>query len=228
MKLEKWTLTPTAALLLVAICLYVGYQAAGTRMQATPTRGAVVQLVKVMDSIQERAVIDTQLERMTAGLEAEKQGHIDAINALNEKMKAMVGDDVAKARALAAAQDPAFMTLMDEIDSAKLKYAAWGNASAELVDLEKSLVVQKLYRSVKDAIAALAEAEGYDFVLIDDSQGELRVNPDVQMSREAQVLQQMSVRKLLYTTPLIDITDDLIVRMNNEYNAGQQVAPGAP
>ncbi len=214
----------TLVLALIGACLFAGYQAAATRNLATPTRVAVVQLRKVMDSIQQRAVIDMRLKELEAELVAKEQAHKDGIAAVREKLKAMVGGDneqgVNKARELAAAQDPAFTALTDELETKTVQFAAWQRSTVELVDIEKSLVVQDLYRQVKEAIASLAEAEGYDLVLIDDSQGDLQINPDVQLSREGQVFQQVSLRKVLYASSMVDITDDLIVRMNNAFDAG--------
>jgi Skp family chaperone for outer membrane proteins len=221
MRSSNRMLSRAVVLLLLAVCLFVGYQAAGTRnMVASPTSVAVVQLRKVMDGIQQRAVIDVRLKEMETTLLAEEQAHTEKVTALRDKLKTLVNNDADRARALAIAQDKEYNDLTNELEVATLNYAAWQRSTLELVDLEKSLVVQELYRNVKDAIAVLAAAEGYQLVLIDDSQGELQTNPEAQMSREAQMFQQLSLRKVLYASPMIDITDDLIVRMNNNFNAG--------
>jgi Skp family chaperone for outer membrane proteins len=207
----------------VALCVFLGYQAAGTRnMAANPARVAVVQLKTVMDSIQQRAVIDMRLNQMEADVLEQDRVQRGAIEAVRTKIRTLVNDDTAQARQMATAQDPEYVKLTEELEVATLQYASWQRFTVDTIDLEKSLVVQELYRSVKQAIAALATAEGYDLVLIDDSQGELQINPEAQMSREAQLLQQVSLRKVLYASPVIDITDDVIVRMNNAFNAGNQ------
>jgi len=210
----------TTMLLLVALCVFVGYQAAGTRMLASPTSVAVVQLKKVMDSIQQRAVHDARLKKYQDDVLTEDQRQRDAIEALREKVRTLVGGDVDRARQMATAQDAEYIRLTEQLELATVNYAAWQRLTYDEIDLEKSLVVQDLYRSVKQQIAALAAAQGYDLVIMDDSQGELQVNPEAQMTRESQLLQQLSLRKVLYASPVIDITDDVIVRMNNAFNAG--------
>jgi hypothetical protein len=43
--------------------------------------------------------------------------------------------------------------------------------------------------------------------------------------REAQILQQISDRRMLYANPQLDITDELITRMNNEWKASGAAKP---
>ena len=67
----------------------------------------------------------------------------------------------------------------------------------------------------------LAEAEGYDIVILNDSSDELPFDREVRMPAQLQILQQITSRKLLYLNPATDVTDDLIVRMNNAFRAAQ-------
>ncbi|MCA9296905.1 MAG: hypothetical protein KC983_10310, partial [Phycisphaerales bacterium] len=90
---------------------------------------------------------------------------------------------------------------------------------AEL-DLEKALMIEGLYRAVRSASAEMAQAQGYDIVMIDDSEREFQVTPDSRVPREAQVRTQLFDRRLLYTADIVDATDDLVERMNNAFNAG--------
>jgi hypothetical protein len=50
---------------------------------------------------------------------------------------------------------------------------------------------------------------------VNDSLGPLNVSREIEMSQEQQVLQQIMNRRLLYAAKATDITDQLIVRMNN-------------
>ena len=43
--------------------------------------------------------------------------------------------------------------------------------------------------------------------------------PNSQLSREGQVAQQMTSRRVLYRDSAIDISEELIIRMNNDYAA---------
>ena len=101
----------------------------------------------------------------------------------------------------------------------QMRYEAWKQFVIDKVDIEESLMLQDLYRSVKREAALLGTAAGYDVVLVDDSQGELAIDPDARMPRRAQVLQQIAGRRMLHVNKQIDITDDLVQRMNNAFKA---------
>jgi len=227
MNAKQGLLNRATTVLMLAVCALVAYQAAGTKNMAAPaTRVAVVQLKKVMDSIQQRATIDVRMKQLETEIIAEEKAKTDSIKAMQEEMKSLVGNDATKARQLAITEDPAYMALTEKLELATLNYMAWQQFTLDKVDLEKSLIMQDLYRQVKQAIGSLAQAEGYDLVIIDDSQGELQVMADAKVSREAQVQQQISLRKLLYASAAIDITEDVITRMNNEFNVGPAANAG--
>ena len=62
---------------------------------------------------------------------------------------------------------------------------------------------------------SLARADGWDIVLVNDSLGEIKLAEDVNVSREQQVVSQILNRRMLYAAEATDITDQLIVRVNN-------------
>ncbi len=114
--------------------------------------------------------------------------------------------------------------ITDEAESAKaredlilmrLRFEEWGRLKQLELDREKSLRWQTLYRAVRDEAARLAEAEGYEVVLVNDSLGPLSVSREIEMSQEQQVKLQIEARRLLYAAKATDITEQLVVRMNN-------------
>ena len=109
--------------------------------------------------------------------------------------------------------------LTDKIALQKLKDELWSRQAESELEVEKALRLQDLYRAIKAAIAEMAEAENYDVVLLNDESNDLPFDKDVRVPAQIQILQQMTTRKLLYLRPNLDVTDDLIVRMNNAYRA---------
>ena len=101
-----------------------------------------------------------------------------------------------------------------------LDYQAWISFIGDKLDVERALLLQDLYKSINQAIAEMAEAEGFDLVVVDDSEGELGWNDELKVSREAQTLQQIRSRRVLYRSTTVDVTDDLVARMNNAWRAG--------
>ena len=52
-------------------------------------------------------------------------------------------------------------------------------------------------------------------MLVNDSLGPLNVSREIEMSQEQQVKLQIEARRLLYAAKATDITEQLVVRMNN-------------
>jgi len=122
---------------------------------------------------------------------------------------------------LAERSGEALRAAEDELAMKMLQYQAWLKVSDQQLDVEASLQLRALYRSIRNAVESLAEAEGYDLVVVDDSSSEFGLNPQSSMSRQMQVRQQIVGRRVLFGRDAIDITDELIVRMNNAWEAGR-------
>ena len=103
----------------------------------------------------------------------------------------------------------------------------WANTKGSELDYEKSLMWRSIYRNLRSEAAKLAETEGFDYILIDDGSEDIQPNREAKMPMELQVLEGLQRRRTLYANPAYDLTDKLIVRMNNARAAGGSAAPGA-
>ena len=83
------------------------------------------------------------------------------------------------------------------------------------VDREQSLMWRSIYRNLRREAERVAEAEGFALVLVDDSAGEIRTQSGTQVPLQTQVLQQITNRRILFASNTTDISDQVIVRMNN-------------
>jgi Skp family chaperone for outer membrane proteins len=199
-----------ATLLVVVLVALVVHDAIGQRSAALDSTTVVtVDLRRVIEGLDQRAAAEAGLQAMGQQILDEDQRRQDEIRALVDSIEQLPEDDL---DARAAMQDDA--TLRD------LEYRAWRQFAFEQLDIEKSLLLRDLDRSVKDAIKELADTNGYDIVLTTDAAEELMVSAEARASREAQVRQQMISRRVLYANDIVDITDELIERMNNAFNAG--------
>ena len=207
MQAIKRCVTVPGLLLVLVLAALVVYQAVGERGAfARPTTVVTVDLAAVLDGLKQRAAAAAELDQMKAAIEAEDDRWQQILTELQTRL-----DEAPES------EKPA---LRAEIARKALEYQAWGRAELEWMDREKSLRWRDLDRSIRDAIAEMARLEGYDIVLTDDSGAELGVNPNASASVEAQVKQQLNARRLLYVNPEVDVTDELIKRMNNAYSAG--------
>lgn len=105
--------------------------------------------------------------------------------------------------------------LLEEYSHKGLQLQAHVEFERQRIDREKGLIMKGIYRDIKEAVKKVAsDGNRYDIVMLNDSVKEITA------SGEGQVLQAISQRRMLYTNPMLDITDEVMSFMNNEFNAG--------
>ena len=87
-----------------------------------------------------------------------------------------------------------------------------------LIEGERTLRVQDLYHKVLAAVGRLAQREGYDLVLQNDTQ-------DFRPENQQQLMAMILGRKVLHVNSKLDVSDALIQMLNNEYVNRAQAAP---
>ena len=191
--------------MMVALGTIIGYTTLGQR--AVAPDAAVIALVRIdalFDQLQQRADARIELRQMELDVEDENRRRTEAITALQDELENVVAATRRK-------------ELEDEIAIKQLQWRLWQQAAKTRLEVERAIQLQHLYRSMRAAIKALATAEGYDLVLLDDSSDDLPFETESRMSSQRQVLQQIATRKILYRNEALDITMDLATRMNNKY-----------
>jgi len=192
----------------VAAVLGLTMNVGAARNMAPPSSMAIIDINRVREGLTERVDAQAGLMALAQRIETENTDRLAKIEELQTEMEDTV--------------DPARMeTLRQELDMTLVRAAAWREYIKQQVDIEKSLLLQDLFQKISDAVAELAEVEGISIVLISDAGQTVRTMKDAQMPRETQVRQQISTRRVLYASPSIDITEQLIIRMNNAYAADQ-------
>jgi Skp family chaperone for outer membrane proteins len=218
--------TSVIALTMVAVVgAAIGYQAFGAALAGQPTIVVTVNLGHVMEHLTQRSDSDARLKKMRDELLAEQERRQNEVRAMEEKAKGLQSQLEGATEAKKREIEGQLLDLQEQAALAALNFQAWQTISAEKVDIEAALSMQDLYRSVKLAAAQMASTSRYDLVLVDDSQGDLTMSSESRISRMDQVRQQISARRMLYVNPTIDITEDLIQRMNNAYKAAGPKAP---
>jgi hypothetical protein len=204
-------------LLLVAAgtAIALGSAALGTARSVAPpqgTRTASVNLLRVMDKLQERQEAEMQVAAMTRQFEGERDARKKRFESATKELAAMP-------------DTPERQTKLEGLILEQLEFEQWANACMSQIDLERSLMWRSIYRNLRSESAKLAENEGYDFIVVDDGTDDIPTQRDAKVPQEAQVVEQLSRRRMLYASPANDLTDKLIVRMNNARAAGEAAAP---
>ena len=107
--------------------------------------------------------------------------------------------------------------IQEELDLNLVRAAAWREYIKQQVDIEKSLLLQDLFQKINEGVGELAEIEGINIVLVSDAGRIVKTISDAKIARELQVRQQISTRRIIYASTSTDITEQLIIRMNNSY-----------
>jgi Skp family chaperone for outer membrane proteins len=192
------------ALLLLA--LLAGFMACQTQAhrassQAPPTVVATVNIERLFQNLDERSAADTRLIALAGELDAETQQRQEEIDRLNEELEVY------------APGSKQHQELNEQIALKGYQLQAYLDFAKRKLDNEKSQFFRGLYARIKQAVAATAEENGYDVVFVDDSIVDLPQN-----ATEQEMKRQISARRMLYATNQIDITDQLVERMNREFN----------
>lgn len=202
-------LTAIAGLAAVVVLLFQTLSVDASRpirVVAEPTPIAVVNIGTIFEQVDERAEWDVRLDALKAAIQEEAAGRQASMERrIEESNNADDPEDRQKIR--------------DEVALMQLRFEQWATLKSAEVDREESLKWRSLYRNLRREAARVAEAEGYAMVMVDDAAGEITTTPGTKITLQQQVLEQIMKRRLLHTTPTIDISDQVVVRMNNAANA---------
>ena len=183
-------------------------------MAQSPSVVVTVNLSQVLEKLDQRAAATVALKTMTEAFRAEDDKKKAELNEISNQLKAFEQTP----------DDPKRTELQEKAATMLMDYQSWLRFATSKADLEEALVMKDLYRTIKEAVKAMADSEGYDVVMVDDSQGELVLNDDAKMPRAVQMKQQIVARRTLFVSSRVDITDHLITRMNNAYKSGTSAA----
>ena len=82
------------------------------------------------------------------------------------------------------------------------EHRAYAEYAGRRLEAEKAYVLRQLYIDVRRVVRAIAEENGYDVVLVNDSVDEV-----LEGATEDEVRLQISARRVLYSNQMLDITD---------------------
>lgn len=193
----------TVSIFAVAFALIgiAGAVTAQNALRAEPTAVAVVNIERAFDQLNEKVAVESDIRSRGEQLGQEEQQRRQAIRQLREDL------DVLNEGTTAYRQKE------EELSRAAIELQTWTQFQQQRLAREHVLQTERLYRQMMDAIAELAGDEGYDAVLF--REGEI----NFQAEQPQELVAQIQMRKVLYASDDIDITDQLIQRLNNAYEA---------
>ncbi len=198
--MQRLTTIMTGRLYLgIALVLALGVGPAYALLSMAPTRPAVigfVDLQKVFNESVGRAEAQAELEGLGQGLDDQEEALRQEISVLQSDLELLL------------VGTPKYQEAEKKVIGVAADLRAWVEFKGRKLDAKRAQRRTQVYDEIVLAATEFAEQNNIDFILTDDSILELRPGTD------GQVVQQMSLRRVVYANPELDITDELIVWIN--------------
>jgi Skp family chaperone for outer membrane proteins len=190
-------------------CQTYGLQAT-TNQKAPPTSIATFDLEKTFAALEEKKAGAEALTAMASALGKTNDEMSRKLKAMEQELEDL------------QAGTPKHKELMQKLVEATHEYKAQIDFSNMKLDIERARMMKKVYNSIRKAAEQLALERGYSVVFVDDSIAPIPPGTEQEMNR------QISARRMVYTSPEVDVTEELISRMNTQWKmAGPAPAPTA-
>ncbi len=189
---------------LLGVVALVGVRAPASR-PPVPSLGTVatVDLERVFSNLDEKSAADIRLQALADDLQKESAAQSRDIELLEQNLD------------LFPAGSEKYQEAMKQFLETTVKLQSLVEFGRGKIDFRKGVTLKRLYTSIKEATRLLAEREGYAVVVVEDS------IVDLQSGTEADMIRQISARRMLYASPRVDITDALIMQMNDAFQTRQ-------
>lgn len=199
------TMAVVASLGIVALVGWrAGAESSENRSLAAPTVVATVDVERVFAALEELKSLNDSLGKRVEGRNAELKALGDQIDSFKAELEQLPTNDVQHRRDLVVRLAEA-----EELRKAKL------GIYKRLIDLEQGEIIQALYLKFLAAVEETAGKQGCDLVLFDNRAIEVPQNVPQSAVNDA-----IQAKSILYASNGLDISDQVIVLMNNKYQTG--------
>ncbi|HWE03219.1 MAG TPA: OmpH family outer membrane protein [Tepidisphaeraceae bacterium] len=177
-----------------------------------PTRVAIANPSRIFDQMKETKVLRDKLEVRHKELQAKEQEQRNTIDAL------------LKRKSETNPNHPSYNEILEAIDNAKGQLQVWGVTAKASIEREQKLMLKNLYDKIEKAIGDVAQKQGIDLVMTDGRQELLNVEeiPAEELRRA------LNGRIILYSVKSVDLTEQVILLLDEQYTKSGSVATPAP
>ena len=194
-RLLCWTVLPAC---LLGFGLMAGYAA---KAALKPAVIAFVDLEKVFNNLESRKASETERRAQLATMQERGERMHEELELLEAELESLEpGSDA-----------------MAELTSRSIEVSGRVRAYQKYMQLiterESAGELRDTYDLIRETAGLIAAERGIDMVLLNDS------IPEIDLSSAQRTLQQISARRILWGNSQLDITDDLLKRMNDMHGA---------
>ena len=173
----------------------------------------VVDLAAVFDKLEASAEWDLRIKGLEARATEEAARRRSELEALGKSIEAL-------------SDGPAKEQKLDEFRLIQIQNEQWAGFKEIEIDRETSLKWKSLYSSIREGARQLAQSERLSIVIVDDSRVEIRTQRTQNGPKQAtQAQSQIMQLRVLHADRTVDVTDKLIVALNNVRNLTPAATP---
>ncbi len=165
-----------------------------------PTTTAIIDLQKVVANLEERRQMEADFRTRAERLDSQAQDKKKVIDDLQRDLKDLAVEGTAS-----------FKQKQDELTKKLIEYQVWHQIESQKLAGDRNIQSEKLYKDIVDAAGQLAKENGYDLILVK------QVNLNLPTGQAAQPNITLPIRSVVWAANDLDVTDQLIQMMNNQY-----------
>ncbi len=162
----------------------------------------MVDVAQVFNTLKQNEQIQADMKTRAEKLEQQAKDKQAKIEQLRQRLKMLTPGA------------EAYKQTEQELQKAVIEHQVWARFEQRRLQVEGSLQTEQVYRRMSSTIEQIAKETGYDVVLYKDQQ------PKFEGSDPQQIRSQIAIRKVLYASDAVDITDQVVQRMDNQYESG--------
>ena len=220
MRSLKTTLIVSWIVMAGLIGIVVGQNAIGSGSNSSLAQSVVtIDLGAALEKLDQQADARRRIAALRAQRDAQQEQWVTHLEGLQGTYKAAIDRN---------ASEDEIRAMQNEFNHYQIRYQSWRAFVSERIDHEASLLLRDVYRAIQEELGVMCVSSGYELVVRDDSVTEIPVDRSAQVAQEIQVMQAMTSVFVLHATPLNDVTDALVVRMNNNWANTERDALPAP
>ncbi len=176
--------------------------AQNTVISAGPTRVAVCDVVQLFNNYQRAKDAGEKLNEGREAIRVENQKRIEAI----ENLRAQLGGLLEGS--------PEHEQKLNDVQLQEIQRQAWLKFEDTRLMREHHTMTKDMYNELREAVSQVAQEHGFTLVLY-------HMRGELESTETPQLLQQIQQRKVLYVAKDVDLTDIVLKRLNDNYQALQ-------
>ena len=190
------------AIILIATIGFIGLAGANAnyRLAGRPTATGVIDVQMVFDSLKEKMQIEADLKSRLEQLNAEEQEQKKDLQELKSDLDILAPDS------------PAFNEKQNQLEQKAIELQTWRTFQTQKLNRERGLQIERLYRKLIDAVGTVAQQNNFDLIMFKEKPVDFRGAKPEALNTLIQV------RKVLWSAPDLDLTDQVTQLMNNEFS----------